>query len=179
MLAWQVICTGLLEQGSSAELLTAWEAAFNAAVSAVYLAMQLKIHDAMFEALSESTQMMPRTEQTANSAAARASSSISMLAQSQLQPATDQPPGTESVSIQAQQPVHASKSKQPFRTVKAAWPELPKRNSVSPLPVQEPELTGQSAPDKPPDSTTALPQVSAAHQSLPQPPIPAVMPHAR
>lgn len=174
-----MICTGLLDQGSSPQLLTAWEAAFNAAVSAVYLSMQLKIRDAMFEALSETTQTLPRTEQTANSAAARASTGISMLAQLQLQPAADQPPGAERVSIQVQQPVRASKAKQPFRTVKAAWPELPKRNSVSPLPAQEPELTGQSAPDQPPDSTVALLQVSAAHQSLQQTPMPAVMPHAR
>ncbi|KAA6425591.1 MAG: hypothetical protein FRX49_04488 [Trebouxia sp. A1-2] len=137
----QVVSTGLLEHGVVPDLHLAWKAAFDAAVSAVYLPVQLRVHDAMFDALSEATHMLPTSKQAALShAATTTASSISMLAQSQALATPEQPSVTGAAGQQAQQPAQTSTAKQPVRTVKAAWPEFSKhhkRNSVSPLPFQK------------------------------------------
>ncbi len=163
-----MVSTGLLEQGVVPDLHLAWKAAFHAAVSAVYLSVQLKVHDAMFDALSEATHMLPRSKQKALSHADTATaSSISVLAQSQALATPDQLSATDSAGQQAQQPAHTSTEKHPVRNVKAAWPEFSKhhkRNSVSPLPMQGNGAECQPMADLSPDSAAALPQTLTAHQ---------------
>ncbi len=163
-----MVSTGLLEQGVVPDLHLAWKAAFHAAVSAVYLSVQLRVHDAMCDALSEATHMLPRSKQTALSHADTATaSSISVLAQSQALATPEQPSVTEAAGQQAQQPAHTSTEKQPVRSVKAAWPEFSKhhkRNSVSPLPLQGIGADNQPLADLSRDTAAVMPQTLTAHQ---------------
>ena len=163
-----MVSTGLLKQGVEPDLHLAWEAAFHAAVSAVYLSVQLRVHDAMCDALSEATHMLPRSKQKALAHADTATaSSISVLAQSQALSSPEQPSLTEAAGQQAQQPAHSSTEKQPVRTVKAAWPEFSKhhkRNSVSPLPLQGIGADNQPMADLSPESAAVTPQTLTAHQ---------------
>ncbi|DBA74364.1 TPA: hypothetical protein ACH3X1_011135 [Trebouxia sp. C0004] len=164
----QVVSTGLLEQGVVPDLHLAWKAAFHAAVSAVYLSGQLRVHDAMCGALSETTHMLPRNKQKALAHAETATaSSNSGLAQSQALATHKQPTVTEAASQQAQQPAHISTEKQPVRSVKAAWPEFSKHhkcNSVSPLALQGIGADCQPMADLPPESAAVTPQTLKAHQ---------------
>ncbi len=166
--AWQVVSTGLLEQGVVPELHLAWKAAFHAAVSAVYLSMQLRVHDAMCDALSEATHMPPRSQQKALSHEDTATaSSISVLAQSQALATPEQASVTEAAGQQAQQPAHISTEHQPVRIVKAAWLEFSqhhKRNSVSPLPLQGIGADNQPMADLSPDTAAITPQTLTGHQ---------------
>jgi len=163
-----VVSTGLLEQGVAPDLHVAWKVAFHAAVSAVYQSMQLKVHDAMSDALPEATHMLPRSKQSALSHAhTTTASSISVLAQSQAPATTEQPLVTEAAGQQAQQPAHTSTEQQPVRSVKAAWPEFSerhKRNSVSPLPLQGNGADRQPTADLSPDSAAVMPQTLTGHQ---------------
>ncbi len=163
-----MVSAGLLEQGVVPDLHLAWKAAFHAAASAVYLSMQLRVHNAMCDALSEATHMLPRSKQTALSQAdTTTTSSISVLAQSQALATPEQPSVTEAAGQQTQQPAHTSTQQQPVRSVKAAWPEFSehhKRNSVSPLPLQGIGADRQPMADWSPDSAAITPQMLTGHQ---------------
>lgn len=163
-----MVSTGLLEQGVAPDLHLAWKAAFHAAVSAVYQSLQLRVHNAMCDALSEATHMLPRSQQKALSHDDTATaSSISVLAQSQALATPEQASVTEAPSQQAQQPAHTSSEQQPIRSVKAAWPEFSerhKRNSVSPLPLQGIGADRQPMADLSPDSAAIVPQPLTGHQ---------------
>lgn len=120
----------------------------------VYQSLQCNIQESICLALlDEVKQTLPDSKQ-------KLQTSFDLVAQSQVQPCADQTTGA--ASLAEHQLLQISNVQQPVRTVKAAWPESPKRNSVSPMPPQDMDV-GSTSVLMPPLSTTAsLPLVPTA-----------------
>ncbi len=168
-----MVSTGLLGQADSSDLHAAWQAAFHSAVSAVYMSLQPAVHETLLRALLEAIHMLPETKHKSQTDAASATTQagVSVLAQSQSQSGTDQPDPAEAAGMQEQQAVPLSSTQLPVRVVKAAWPELPKLNSISAEPMQDTSPATWPTAGLPLSAVASLPRVSGGWQGPLQLPV--------
>ena len=122
----------------------------------VYQSLQCNVQESICLALlDEVKQTLPDSKQ-------KLQTSFDLVAQSHVQPCADQTVGAGPASLAKHQLLQISNVQQPVRTVKAAWPESPKRNSVSPMPPQDMDVDSTSVLMPPLSTTASLPLVPAA-----------------